>query len=184
MRISTSMLNQNAVNAIMQDEQRWLRRRTSCPRGKSVNTPADNPVATVQLLQLNNTSSQYQQYVSNGQSCQYQPDARGAGADQFDHHAAIDPRSGGAGQHRLQQRLRPAEHRHPDQRARKPAAGHCQQPERPGRVPVRGLFHRHAAVRARQQRLDELRRRQRARTRADQRRHLGADRAMPVRPYS
>src|ERR1019366_10130564 len=28
----------------------------------------DNPVAAVQLLQLNNTNSQYQQYVSNGQS--------------------------------------------------------------------------------------------------------------------
>ena len=36
--------------------------------GKSINSPADNPVAAVQLLQLNSTNAQYQQYVSNGQS--------------------------------------------------------------------------------------------------------------------
>ncbi|MGA2955865.1 MAG: hypothetical protein ABSF48_09085, partial [Thermodesulfobacteriota bacterium] len=36
--------------------------------GKNFNSPSDNPVAMVQLLQLDNTSSQYQQYVTNGQS--------------------------------------------------------------------------------------------------------------------
>jgi flagellar hook-associated protein 3 FlgL len=68
MRISTSMLNQNAVNSIMEDEQQLAQTQNQLSTGKSVNTPADNPVAMVQLLQLNNTNSQYQQYVSNGQA--------------------------------------------------------------------------------------------------------------------
>src|SRR5580658_4092656 len=68
MRISTSMLNQSSVNGIMQDEAALSQTQNQLSTGKSVNTPADNPVAMVQLLQLNNTESQYQQYVSNGQS--------------------------------------------------------------------------------------------------------------------
>jgi flagellar hook-associated protein 3 FlgL len=68
MRISTSMLNQNAVNSIMEDEQQLAQTQNQLSTGKSVNTPADNPVAMVQLLQLNNTNAQYQQYVSNGQA--------------------------------------------------------------------------------------------------------------------
>lgn len=68
MRISTSMINQSAVNGILQDEAALSNTQNQLASGKSVNTPADNPVAAVQLLQLNNTNSQYQQYVSNGQS--------------------------------------------------------------------------------------------------------------------
>jgi flagellar hook-associated protein 3 FlgL len=68
MRISTSMLNQSAVNGILQDETALSTTQNQLSTGLSVNSPADNPVAAVQLLQLNNTSAQYQQYVSNGQS--------------------------------------------------------------------------------------------------------------------
>ena len=68
MRISTSMLNQSAANGIMQDEAALAQTQNQLSTGKSVNTPADNPVAMVQLLQLDNTNSQYQQYISNGQS--------------------------------------------------------------------------------------------------------------------
>jgi flagellar hook-associated protein 3 FlgL len=68
MRISTSMLNELAVNGIMQDQAALSQTQNQLSTGKSVNTPADNPVAAVQLLQLNNTHSQYQQYISNGQS--------------------------------------------------------------------------------------------------------------------
>lgn len=62
------MLNQSAVNGILQDETALSNTQNQLSSGKSVNTPADNPVAAVQLLQLNNTNSQYQQYISNGQS--------------------------------------------------------------------------------------------------------------------
>jgi flagellar hook-associated protein 3 FlgL len=68
MRISTSMLNQSAVNGIMQDETALSNTQNQLSTGKSINTPADNPVGAVQLLQLTNTDSQYQQYISNGQS--------------------------------------------------------------------------------------------------------------------
>ena len=68
MRISTSMFNEQAVNGIMQDETALAYTQNQMSTGKSVNTPADNPVAAVQLLQLNNTNSQTQQYVTNGQS--------------------------------------------------------------------------------------------------------------------
>jgi flagellar hook-associated protein 3 FlgL len=68
MRISTSMLNQSAVNGIMQDETALSKTQNELSTGKSINTPSDNPVGAVQLLQLSATNSQYQQYVSNGQS--------------------------------------------------------------------------------------------------------------------
>ena len=68
MRLSTSMINDAAVSAILQDQASLARTQTQLSSGKSVNTPADNPVAAVQILALNNVSSQYQQYLSNGQS--------------------------------------------------------------------------------------------------------------------
>ncbi len=43
--------------------------------GKSINSPADNPVGAVQVLQLDNSNAQYQQYVGNGQSANSRPDA-------------------------------------------------------------------------------------------------------------
>ncbi|HEX4024351.1 MAG TPA: flagellar hook-associated protein FlgL [Steroidobacteraceae bacterium] len=68
MRISTSMLNDMAVNGILQDESALSITENQLSTGLSINTPADNPVGAVQLLQLNNTNTQYQQYISNGQS--------------------------------------------------------------------------------------------------------------------
>jgi len=68
MRISTSMINQTAVNGIMQDETALSTTQNELSTGLSINDPADNPVGAVQLLQLDNTSSLYQQYVTNGQS--------------------------------------------------------------------------------------------------------------------
>jgi flagellar hook-associated protein 3 FlgL len=68
MRRSTAMINQTAVNGIMQDETALSTTQNELSTGLSINNPAQNPVGEVQLLQLDNTSSQYQQYVSNGQS--------------------------------------------------------------------------------------------------------------------
>lgn len=67
MRISTSMLNDAALNAILQDQSALATTQNQLSTGKSINSPADNPVGEVQLLQLNNVNAQYQQYVSNGQ---------------------------------------------------------------------------------------------------------------------
>src|SRR5271155_5005503 len=68
MRISTSMLNQNAVNGILSEEAQDAQTQAQLSAGKSINSPADNPVGEVQLLQLNTTNSQYQQYIANGQA--------------------------------------------------------------------------------------------------------------------
>lgn len=68
MRISTSMLNDSALNAILEDQSALSTTQNQLSTGLSINSPADNPVGEVQLLQLNNTNAQYQQYVSNGQS--------------------------------------------------------------------------------------------------------------------
>jgi len=62
------MLNDAALNSIEQDQFMLSQTQGQLSSGKSINSPADNPVATVQLLQLNSTNSQYQQYLSNGQS--------------------------------------------------------------------------------------------------------------------
>ncbi|HWG75740.1 MAG TPA: flagellar hook-associated protein FlgL [Steroidobacteraceae bacterium] len=68
MRISTPMVNQLALNGIMQDESALTSTESHLSTGLSINSPADNPVGEVELLQLTATSSQYQQYLSNGKS--------------------------------------------------------------------------------------------------------------------
>src|SRR5665213_1387068 len=68
MRISTSMLNESALNGILQDESALSVTQGHLSSGKNINSPADDPAGAVQLVQLTNTSNQYQQYVSNGQS--------------------------------------------------------------------------------------------------------------------
>jgi flagellar hook-associated protein 3 FlgL len=68
MRISTSMLNQDAVNGILTEEAQLAQTQSQLSTGKSINSPADNPVGEVQVLQLNAVNSQNAQYISNGQS--------------------------------------------------------------------------------------------------------------------
>lgn len=68
MRISTPMINQLALNGILQDESALTSTQHQLSTGLSINSPADNPVGEVQLLQLTAASSQEQQYLSNGQS--------------------------------------------------------------------------------------------------------------------
>src|SRR5580698_5492991 len=68
MRISTPMFNQNAVNGILTAEQELSQTQNQLSTGKSINSPADNPVGEVQLLQLNAVNAQNTQYISNGQS--------------------------------------------------------------------------------------------------------------------
>jgi flagellar hook-associated protein 3 FlgL len=68
MRISTYMLNANGLSGIEQDESALSQTQNELSSGKSINTPADNPVGAVQALQLTNANAQYQQYIANGQS--------------------------------------------------------------------------------------------------------------------
>ncbi len=68
MRISSSMLNESAVNAILEDESELSQTQNELSTGLSINSPSDNPVGAVQVLELSATGNQYQQYISNGQS--------------------------------------------------------------------------------------------------------------------
>jgi len=68
MRISTSMLNGNAVSAILQDQSNPSNTQQQLASGLKINNPSDNPVGAAQLLALNNISSQDTQYTTNGQA--------------------------------------------------------------------------------------------------------------------
>ncbi|HVO06539.1 MAG TPA: flagellar hook-associated protein FlgL [Burkholderiaceae bacterium] len=68
MRMSTSMLNEAAVTAMLQEQADLAKTQNQLSTGKSINSPADNPVAAVQILELTNSNSQVAQYVANGQS--------------------------------------------------------------------------------------------------------------------
>ena len=68
MRISTSMMNQGALNGIETAQAQAAQTQAQLSTGKSINSPADDPVGAVQLLQLNNAKSQNQQYLSNGKA--------------------------------------------------------------------------------------------------------------------
>jgi flagellar hook-associated protein 3 FlgL len=62
------MLNQDAVNGILAEESQVAQTQNQLSTGKSINSPSDNPVGEVQLLQLDNVNSQNTQYIANGQS--------------------------------------------------------------------------------------------------------------------
>jgi flagellar hook-associated protein 3 FlgL len=62
------MFNQDAVNGILNEEQQIAQTQDQLSTGKSINSPADNPLGEVQLLQLDTVNSQNTQYISNGQS--------------------------------------------------------------------------------------------------------------------
>ena len=68
MRLSTSMFNGSVVSQMLIDQAALAQTQQQLSTGKSVNTPADNPAAAVQILGLTNANTQYQQYISNGQS--------------------------------------------------------------------------------------------------------------------
>ena len=68
MRLSTSLFNGSVVNEMLRDQSALALTQQQLSTGKSVNTPADNPAAAVQILGLTNANSQYQQYIANGQS--------------------------------------------------------------------------------------------------------------------
>lgn len=68
MRMSTSMLNEAAVAAMLQQQSNLAKTQNQLSTGKNINSPADNPVGAVQVLELTNSNAQVQQYQANGQS--------------------------------------------------------------------------------------------------------------------
>jgi flagellar hook-associated protein 3 FlgL len=66
MRMSSSMLAELSVNSILQEQTALSKTQGQLSSGKRVQTPSDDPVAAVQLAELNTSQLQTTQYTSNG----------------------------------------------------------------------------------------------------------------------
>ena len=66
MRMSSSMLTELSVNSILQEQAALSKTQGQLSSGKRVQTPSDDPVAAVQLAELNSSQLQSTQYTSNG----------------------------------------------------------------------------------------------------------------------
>lgn len=65
MRISTSMMHTSAVNAMLQQQADLSKAQNEISSGKKVQTPADDPVAAVRIMQLQQQQSASDQYGTN-----------------------------------------------------------------------------------------------------------------------
>lgn len=65
MRISTSLMQQLGVNALLDQQSQLSKTQQQLASGKSILTPADNPSGAAQVLSLGNSIDAYNQYQSN-----------------------------------------------------------------------------------------------------------------------
>jgi flagellar hook-associated protein 3 FlgL len=65
MRIATATMYQLATQALLNQQAALAKTRDQIATGKRVQTPADDPVAAVQLHELARAQSQYEQYAKN-----------------------------------------------------------------------------------------------------------------------
>ncbi|MGD9843501.1 MAG: flagellar hook-associated protein FlgL, partial [Steroidobacteraceae bacterium] len=65
MRLSTSMIHSNAVSAMLKRQTEMSKTQTEVSSGLRVQTPSDDPVAAVKILQLEQSKSANAQYGTN-----------------------------------------------------------------------------------------------------------------------
>lgn len=65
MRISTGWSNQSAIGSMLNQQAQLQQTQLQLATGKKILSPADNPVASVQILDLNKSIQQTEQYQSN-----------------------------------------------------------------------------------------------------------------------
>jgi len=65
MRISTSMIHGNAINALMKRQTELSKTQNEVATGRRVQKPSDDPVAAVKILQLEQTQSANTQFGTN-----------------------------------------------------------------------------------------------------------------------
>lgn len=68
MRISTPGLYQNALTAMLDQQSRLAKTQNQVATGKRVQTPADDPVAAVHIMQLQRAQAESDQYQKNSDS--------------------------------------------------------------------------------------------------------------------
>ena len=65
MRISTATQNDNAIRAITEQQTRLAKTQSQVASGKRVQTPADDPAAAAQILQLRRALAETEQHDRN-----------------------------------------------------------------------------------------------------------------------
>jgi flagellar hook-associated protein 3 FlgL len=65
MRISTAWSNQSIISSMLNQQAQMQQTQLQLATGKKILTPADNPVASVQILDLNKSIQQTEQYQNN-----------------------------------------------------------------------------------------------------------------------
>lgn len=65
MRISTSMIHNNAIRNMQEQQVALTKSQNEVSTGKRVQSPADDPIAATRILQVNQTTAQYEQYGKN-----------------------------------------------------------------------------------------------------------------------
>lgn len=65
MRISTSMIHNNAIRSMQKQQAAVSKSQNEVSSGKRVQSPADDPIAATRILQVNQTTAQYEQYGKN-----------------------------------------------------------------------------------------------------------------------
>lgn len=65
MRISTNGMHQNALTAMLQQQTILSRTQNQIATGKRVQTPADDPVGAVHIMELKRALQEYEQYDKN-----------------------------------------------------------------------------------------------------------------------
>src|SRR5687767_12464291 len=65
MRISTSAMHEAALATMMARSNELTRTQTQIASGKRVNTPADDPVAAVHILEIERSLQESEQYARN-----------------------------------------------------------------------------------------------------------------------
>lgn len=65
MRLSSQAIHMNAVKVMLQQQQALAKIQTQVATGKRVNTPADDPIAAVHILELERAQLESAQYAKN-----------------------------------------------------------------------------------------------------------------------
>ncbi len=100
MRIASSQIYQQGINNMIDVSRQLAKTQQQVSSGKRFATPADDPVAASQVVQINQELALRDQYQKNIQQVSSQLGARRFGARAGDGRAAADSRADGAGRRR------------------------------------------------------------------------------------
>ena len=148
MRISTAGIHHAALNALLGQQSVLSRTQQQIASGKRVQTPADDPVAAVHIMELQRALAESDQFDAQRRHGEESPDPGRAGTCRREHADHARARAHRPGQQRLRRSGEPPHARHRSAQPAERAGGHRQPARRQRRIPVFGLRLADAAVRA------------------------------------